>query len=390
MSRSISKKWLPMNLATSPRPCTPTPHRNRNPPGFPGSWPPLLRLLTGLALLALLPGFLGCTSTRPPSPATTLERFEFTRPQMGVPFRIVLYSANETNAQAAAQAALDRVAALNQVLSDYDPDSELNLVCHNTAPGQPAPVSPDLWLMLERSQNLSRRSDGAFDATIGPLVNLWRRSRRRLELPPADLLQEARARVGWQHLQLDPRRRTVTFLRPDMRLDFGGIAKGYAADEALAVLRCHGIPHALVAAAGDVTAGEPPPGQTGWRVEIGAADHPQAPPPRVVMLRNGSVSTSGDIFQRLEIGGRRYSHIVDPRTGIGLTDHSLVTILARDGTTADSLATAVSVLGPQDGLKLVEKTPGAAALILRAAGDAGDRLETHESRRLSQWISADQ
>jgi thiamine biosynthesis lipoprotein len=306
---------------------------------------------------------------------------------MGVPFRIVLYSANETNAQAAAQAAFDRVAALNQVLSDYDPDSELNQVCHNTAPGQPAPVSPDLWLMLERSHNLSRRSDGAFDATIGPLVNLWRRSRRRLELPPADLLQEARARVGWQHLQLDPRRRTVTFLRPDMRLDFGGIAKGYAADEALAVLRRHGIPHALVAAAGDVTAGEPPPGQTGWRVEIGAADHPQALPPRIVWLQNGSVSTSGDIFQRLEIGGRRYSHIVDPRTGIGLTDHSLVTILAGDGTTADSLATAVSVLGPQDGLKLVEKTSGAAALILRAAGD---RLETHESRRLRQWISSGQ
>ncbi len=349
--------------------------------------PPLLRLLTGLTLLTFLPGIVGCTSPRPAPPVTTLERFEFNRPQMGVPFRIVLHAATETNAQTAAQAAYDRVAALNQVLSDYDPDSELNLVCHNTPPGQPAPVSPDLWLMLERSQSLARHTDGAFDATIGPLVNLWRRSRRRLELPPADLLQEARARVGWQNLRLNPRRHTVTFLRPDMRLDFGGIAKGYAADEALAVLRSHGISHALVAAAGDVTAGEAPPGQPGWRVEIGAADHPQAPAPRVVWLRNGSVSTSGDIFQRLEIGGRRYSHIVDPRTGIGLTDHSLVTILAKDGTTADSLATAVSVLGPEAGLKLVQRTPGAAALILRAAGD---RLETHESRRLSQWISADQ
>jgi thiamine biosynthesis lipoprotein len=345
---------------------------------------PLRRLLSGLALLTFLPGIVGCTSPRPTPPATSLERFEFTRPQMGVPFRVVLYALTETNAQTAAQAAFERVAALNQVLSDYDPDSELNQVCHNTPPGQPASVSPDLWLMLDRSQNLARHTDGAFDATIGPLVNLWRRSRRRLELPPADLLQEARARVGWQHLQLDPRRRTVTFLRPDMRLDFGGIAKGYAADEALSVLRNFGIPHALVAAAGDVTAGEGPPGQPGWRVEVGAADHPQAPPPRVVWLRNGSVSTSGDIFQRLEIGGRRYSHIVDPRTGIGLTDHSLVTILAKDGTTADSLATAVSVLGPEAGLGRVERTPGAAALILRAADD---RIETHESRRLHQWIA---
>jgi len=337
-------------------------------------------LLTPWAFLLFL---VGCTSAPPTAQPTALERFEFNRPQMGAPFRIVLYAAAETNAQAAVQAAFERVSALNRVLSDYDPDSELNLVCHNTSLGQPAAVSFDLWLMLERSQHLSRQSEGAFDATIGPIVNLWRRSRRRLELPPADLLAEARARVGWQYLRLDPRQRTVTFLRPDMRLDFGGIAKGYATDEALATLRHHGISHALVAAAGDVTAGEAPPGQVGWRVEIGATDHTHAPPPRVVWLRNGSVSTSGDIFQRLEIGGRRYSHIVDPRTGIGLTDHSLVTVLARDGSTADSLATAVSVLGPEEGLRLVERTSGAAAQILRAAGDG---LEIHESRRLHGWV----
>ena len=133
-----------------------------------------------------------------------------------------------------------------------------------------------------------------------------------------------------------------------------------------------------------MTAADPPPEKAGWRVEIGAADVTNAPPPRIVWLRNASASTSGDIFQRLEIEGRRYSHIVDPRTGIGLTDHSLVTILARDGTTADSLATAVSVLGPEKGVELVDRTPGAAALILRAEGG---RIETRESRRLHRWTA---
>lgn len=350
-----------------------------------GSVPPIdMVRWIAFGLVASLPflGIVGCAS-RPPH-GTPLERFEFTQPQMGVPFRFVLYAASESSAQTAANAAFQRVAELNRILSDYDPDSELNQVCHKTPPGQAASVSPDLWFMLDRSVALSRRSDGAFDATIGPVVHLWRRARRRAELPPADLLAEARARVGWNHLQLDARHRTVTFLRPDMRLDLGGIAKGYAADEALSVLRRHGITQALVAAAGDVTAADPPPEKAGWRVEIGAADVTNAPPPRIVWLRNASASTSGDIFQRLEIEGRRYSHIVDPRTGIGLTDHSLVTILARDGTTADSLATAVSVLGPEKGVELVDRTPGAAALILRAEGG---RIETRESRRLHRWTA---
>lgn len=339
-----------------------------------------------LACLALLPALVGCATSQTrstPATAPTLERFEFSRPQMGVPFRLVLYAASETNAQTAALAAFSRVEALNAILSDYDPDSELNRVCHQTPQGQPAPVSPELWHMLDRSQDLARRTDGAFDATIGPLVNLWRRARRRVELPPTHLLAEAHARVGWQHLRLDPRHHTVSFLRPNMRLDFGGIAKGYAADEALAVLRGLGIDRALVAAAGDITVGDPPPGQPGWRVELGAIDVTNAPLPRTVWLRNASVSTSGDVFQRLEIDGRRYSHIVDPRTGIGLTDHSLVTVLARDGTTADSLATAVSVLGPERGLALIDRTRGAAAWILRADGD---RIETRESRRLHRWL----
>ncbi|MBL9126942.1 MAG: FAD:protein FMN transferase [Verrucomicrobiales bacterium] len=338
---------------------------------------------TGLFFGVLVGLLAGCAAARPRTEATTaaeaadFQRFEFSRPQMGVPFRISVYDRSETNAQAAATAAYDRVAALNAILSDYDPDSELSRLCRDTPPETPSTVSPELGFMLERSLELSQRSDGAFDATVGPLVNLWRRARRRLELPSENLLAEARSRTGWQRLRYDPRSRSVTFLAPRMRLDFGGIAKGYAADEALAVLRRFGVSRALVAAAGDIRVGDAPPGQPGWSIEVGALDTPGAPPPRTLRLVDAAVSTSGDLFQRLEIGGRRYSHIVDPRTGIGLTNQTLVTVVARDGTTADSLATAVDILGPERGLALVRRYLGARALILRPEGD---RIVSYSSR----------
>lgn len=339
-------------------------------------------LLAGLMFVVA-----GCAS-REVSRDAALQRFEFVRPQMGVPFRIVVYAPAETAAAEGAEAAFARVAQLNAILSDYDPDSEMNRVCHDTPVGQAVRVSPELWTMLERSTDIARRSDGAFDVTIGPLVNLWRRARRHAELPPEALLAEARPRVGWEKLRLDSRARTVAFGVAGMRLDFGGIAKGYAADEAVRVLHERGLNRVLVAAAGDIVAGEAPPGEAGWRVEAGGSDATNAPPPRILRLRHAAVSTSGDLFQRLEIGGRRYSHIVDPRTGIGLTDRSLVTVVARDGTTSDSVSTAVSVLGPERGLRMVEAMPGVAALILRVPdGKAG--IEVRASRRFARWVAGD-
>jgi thiamine biosynthesis lipoprotein len=302
---------------------------------------------------------------------------------MGAPFRLVFYATNAAHAESAAEAAFARVEELNAILSHYDPDSEVSRLCRDTPVNQPVKVSADLWHVLVMSQDLARRTDGAFDVTVGPVVNLWRRSRRRNEFPPEDLLASARARVGWTKLKLESRLRTVTLLARDMRLDFGGIAKGYAADEALRVLQRNGIHCALIAAAGDIRAGEPPPEEPGWRIEIGQLDGSSAPPPRTLLLHQGAVATSGDLFQYLEIGGRRYSHILDPRTGIGLTDHSLVTVLAPTSIVADSLATAVSVMGPRAGLELVEETPRAAALILRSP--AGE-LEVWESRRLPRWL----
>lgn len=300
---------------------------------------------------------------------------------MGLPFRMVLYATNEATATTAAEAAFARIAQLNDILSDYDTDSELSRLSRTAGEGRAVPVSRDLWRVLERSQDLARRTDGAFDVTVGPYVSHWRKARRERKLPdPARLAAMAPA-VGWRNLRLDPQAHTALLTAPEMRLDLGAIAKGYAVDEALKVLAARGIRHALVAGGGDMAVGEPPPGRPGWRIEIAPLDVTNAPPARFVLLRHAALATSGDVFQHLEIEGVRYSHIVDPRTGLGLTDHSLVTVIGRDCMTADSLATAVSVLGLERGAALVRSTPGAALHWVRKPGAVIERGETPEFGR---------
>jgi FAD:protein FMN transferase len=305
-----------------------------------------------------------------------LARYEFTRPEMGVPFRIVLYAPNRTNAETAARAAFARVEALNARLSDYDTDSELNRLSRTSGRKQAIPVSPDLWRVLERAQTLASRTDGAFDVTVGPVVGLWRKARREKRFPKETLLKDAMGRTGYRHLHLDPRRHTARLDLPDMNLDLGGIAKGFAADEAMKVLRSHGVTRALVGGGGDMMAGQPPPGQSGWRVGLSSVTDPKAPPAEFVSLREKAIATSGDLFQVLEIEGRRYSHIVDPRTGIGLTNQCLMTVIASDGMSADSVATAVSVLGPAKGLNFARSQPDVAARILQNTREGVEKRET--------------
>ena len=317
----------------------------------------------------------GIPASPPDGPA--LSRFEFTRTEMAVPIKIVLYAPDGPTATGAAEAAFSRIGQLNAVFSDYDPQSELRRLCATSGRGDTVPVSEDLWRVLAHAQDLSGRSDGAFDVTVGPVVRLWRRARRRRQLPSPERLRPARELVGYRFVRLDPPNQAVELLKPGMRLDLGGIAKGYAVDEALKVLRESGIDRALVDAGGDIALGDPPPDRPGWRIGIARLEADGAPG-RVLLFSRVAVATSGDTWQYVEIGGRRYSHIVDPRTGLGLTDHSSVTVVAPDGMTADGLASAVSVLGPEKGLKLIENTPDAAALIIRAPEG---KVETYQSSR---------
>ncbi|MCS7064873.1 MAG: FAD:protein FMN transferase, partial [Fimbriimonadales bacterium] len=179
------------------------------------------------------------------------------------------------------------------------------------------------------------------------LVQLWREARRTRRLPDEATLQEAKARTGWRKLELCLRRRTARLAIPQMRLDLGGIAKGYACDEALRTLKGFGIRRALVQMGGDLVVGDPPPDQKGWRIEIPFPDSGAQPPSRVETLQRCALSVSGSTEQYVEIEGKRYAHIIDPRTGLGLTRLTLAVVKAPDGITADSLATAACVLGPE-------------------------------------------
>ena len=285
--------------------------------------------------------------------AADLQLFEAVEPHMGTLFRIKLYAAGEDHARAGFRAAFERVRDLDDILSDYKPDSEVNQISR-TAVGRPAKISGDLLRVLAASQKLAEETGGAFDVTLGPIIRLWREARKNNRLPDHAALREAGNRCGFRKLHLDEVNRTVTLDRPGMRLDVGGIAKGYAADEALAALNRLGIAAALVAASGDLAFGDPPPGQRGWKIGVDSC---------VLELSNGAVSTSGDAEQRLEVNGQRYSHILNPVTRMGLTSGITVTIIAPHGIIADGVATAVSVLGADRGMQFVEKHPDITARI---------------------------
>ena len=308
-------------------------------------------------------------------PPGSLTRFTFMETHMGSRVHITLYAADEAAAARAAKAAYARVAELDGIMSDYRPTSELMRLCQK-AGGGPVPVSEDLLVVLSQAQEVSRRSEGAFDVTIGPVVKLWRRARKSFQMPDPQDLAQARALVGYQKVNLDPKARTVELQQAGMLLDLGGIAKGYAADAALKVLQQHGVHRALIAISGDIVASGPPPGAEGWKVGLAPLDGARQPPTRFVLLQHAAVSTSGDAEQYVELDGKRYSHIVDPKTGIGLVGRVGVTVIAKDGPTADCLATAACVLGPDRGLKLVEATAGASVLFVRKTAKGEEVTES--------------
>ena len=320
--------------------------------------------------------------------AAAAERCEFESKHMGTGFRLVVY-ADTATAERAAAAAFARVAALEAVMSDYRPDSEVMRLCraNDVAPGKSLAASDDLLAVLAKSAEMSRLSGGAFDVTVGPLSKLWRVSRKTQELPDAGELAAALAVVGHDKLKLDPKAKTVTLAVAGMRLDFGGVGKGFAADEVLKLLRRDfGIARALVAAAGDITCGDAPPGEAGWAVEI--APLRKGGPARTLVLANASVSTSGDLEQVAVIGGVRYSHVLNPKTGLGLTGRRSVTVVARDGTTADAATKAASVLAADEALKFVAKLPGAEVLVAVQEHDAKPEVVTTSpgfARYLRKW-----
>jgi len=310
----------------------------------------------GLFLTVVFHGACAAVPSKPP-----LQRFEFNETEMGVKFGLKFYAHDISIARHVAKAAYSRIEALNAIFSDYEPDSELNRLTRQPV-GHPVKVSPELFAILWRAKALSRQTKGAFDVTSGPYTRLWRQARRQKRLTDPAALKQAGQSVGHEKLRLNSIARTATCLVPNMHLDLGGIAKGWASDEALAVLRKHGIRSALCAASGDIAIGDSPPGKKGWEVGIRALDKQGNIYDRTLFLRNCAVSTSGDTVQFVEIAGQRYSHIVNPLKGKGLTNRIKVTVIAGNATETDSQATAISVLGMENGLEHAERI-GLAAIV---------------------------
>jgi thiamine biosynthesis lipoprotein len=314
--------------------------------------------------------------------APAVARWEFSQVHMGTRFRFALYAPDRATANEASTAAYASVAKLNRLLSDYDEDSEVRRLCRDSGPERPIRVSRHLFDVLAASQQLAQASNGALDVTVGPYVGLWRKTRRSKQRPTAQQIEEAGRRVGYQRLALDVAAQTVRLQRDRMRIDLGAIAKGYAADVALKVLAQHGIKSALIDAGGDIVCSNAPPGKSAWVVAVGKSTSTENGTRTLIQISNAAVATSGDQFQFVEIDGERYSHIVDPRTGMGLTRRRNVTVVAKSGMIADGLASAICVMGKQ-GFKLLPRY-SAAALIVEEDPAARMESETFADFRYSE------
>lgn len=257
---------------------------------------------------------------------------------MGTTFSIRVYAESQTEVTPAIAKAWRLAQNLDLTFSDYKAESELNRLCRESE-GNPVKISPPFAELLNEASHFYQATSGDFDITLGPLKRLWILARRDQRLPTSKEIEQARVLTGFDKLISQ---NGEACLPPGMQLDLGGIAKGYAADRLLALLNQEGFPRALVAASGDLAIGSAPPGRKGWEIELRSASSPDKTD-KIIYLKNVGVSTSGDSQQFVEIKGQRYSHILDPDTGLGLTRRRSVTVVAPTCTQSDAWATALSV-----------------------------------------------
>ncbi len=281
-----------------------------------------------------------------------LFRRETRFPAMGVEIRVVAYTEHLESFNGTVAATKLRVSELNSVFSNYIEESEVAKVS-NAAPNQ-VQVSLDLWRVAGLSDTLFRVSNGAFDPTIGAVTKLWRMARRRNRLPNDISISRAMQNVGWQeNIFLDPTKRSLAARSDAVALDFGGVAKGYTADQIIAVFKRQGMRRVFADVGGDIAFGEAPPGALGWSVavEVGSKPYPK------LRLSNCGVATSGDAKQNLQKNGVRHSHILDPRTGQAMQNGHTVVVVCESCAKADGYASALSVLEPEVGMKLAKTVP---------------------------------
>lgn len=291
------------------------------------------------------------------------KRFYFSAAKMGSPFSIIFYSDDSTKATRVARQCFNLVDSFAGTFSDYIDSNELSKISRSAGIKSSAVMaSPAMFDILLQAKKAFNKSKGAFDITIGPLSKLWRKSRKAATFPTDEAVQTTKKLIGFNKMMLDTLHKTVTLTQPGMQLDLGGIAQGYIAQKVIDFLSTQNITHALVNASGDIVMSSAPPGLKGWTVAINVPETKEELLPKTLLLQNKSVSTSGDAYQFMEHNGKKYSHIIDPRTGYGVTFQRNVTVIANDGTTADWLATACSILSIKQAKKLTAQL-GAELLI---------------------------
>ena len=289
------------------------------------------------------------------------ELFVQSRNAMGTAFTIYLYARREPDAHALFESAFDEIERLDETLSNYRASSELSRI-NRLAAHEAVTTDPEVFGLLETALDFSLRSEGAFDITVGPLMRAWGLFRGNGSLPSEEELGSARETVGFHHLLLHPPTRTVRFAVPDLELDPGAIGKGYAVDRVAAVLVEAGVRIAFIdAGSSTVYAIGAPPGEAGWKVHVpDPQDRSRAL--TSVTLRDQSLSTSGNYQQFFEAEGRRYCHVMDPRTATPVQGILQTTMIASDSTTTDALSNAMFVLGPETGSKLLAGVPDSRGL----------------------------
>ncbi len=284
------------------------------------------------------------------------ERHEYRQVHMGMEVRLVLVAPSGP-ARLAAAAAFQRIAELEDVLSDWRPDSEIRRLEAEPA-GSWISTSEPLFEVVSLALEMAAASDGAFDPTVGPLTTLWRQQRSTGSRPSSEDVAEAIAAVGYRKVELDHAGRRIRLTVPGMRLDLGGIAKGWILDQAKAVIENHGIAELLIEAGGDIVVG-----RGHWPVAVTDGEEE-----RIIEVSDVAISTSGPAFQSIvDSGGMRRSHIIDPSSGLGVAHDRQVTVQAKSGAVADALATIFTIRDPATDWRIARQFGG------RIVGVTGDR-----------------
>ncbi|MBD3181639.1 FAD:protein FMN transferase [Candidatus Poribacteria bacterium] len=258
--------------------------------------------------------------------------------------------------------AFKEIERIDRLMNVYSEDSEISRI-NNKAGIETVKVSEDTINVLTLALNLANKTEGALDITIAPLINLWGFGDDKHEIPPNDIIAKTIKFVDYTRLKLNSQENTVFLHEKGMKIDVSGIAKGYAVDRAIQILKERGVKNFLVNAGGDIYASGKPPGKDFWTIGI---RHPRDSSKLlgVLKLKDKAVATSGDYENYFEVDGVRYCHILNPRTGFPVTDIMSATIIADTTAEADALATAIFPMGADKGMKMAEEMPGVEVIIV--------------------------